>query len=77
MTKIEKLMEERSKEERLMTRDQVREGIFLSIIEWEPVDGHGDPTPVIKEVKQAKELANSLLNSLNAKGLLIKMYDDD
>jgi hypothetical protein len=36
-----------------------------------------NPIQRYREVKVAKELAASLFNSLKAKGLLIKMDDDD
>ena len=59
-----------------MTQDEVRGAIFLAIIERELVDAHGDPYPAIREVETAKELATSLFNALEAKGLF-KLDDED
>ena len=60
-----------------MTNEEARREILQAILGCEPVDARGEPYPAIREVKVAKELATSLFNSLKAKGLLIKMDDDD
>jgi hypothetical protein len=74
MTKIERLMAERSTEEGLPTETEVRREIFCAVTECR--DDGGDR--IVRDVDDGHTLANGILRALEARGLLkMKVEDED